>query len=235
MLKNLEEFWETYVMGAGYEIHVPDLDDTVVWPFNQSYGDQCFGCYKAAIQAGLRFPLDKDVEKILDGYCLGVWQLTPNSWVNVLGYVAACNMQGVKPGFEAFASMHYLSKAPKVVDPRFMMTRGEESKWKDWRNRFYIISLLNTRWNQKYNSWNRNPFLLGQKAILPPVLDEGCDQILTHGLFKVSTKTLEGGNEREIIPHSYIPRFEWLRDPFYLAACGLSIRKTKGSWSDETI
>ena len=116
-LKGLDEFRDTYVMGAGYEVKVPALTDAVVWPLNQSYQDTAFGCYAAVIQAGLRFPLDPAIEGILDGYRLGIWQLTPNSWVNILGYVAACRMQNVEPGFEAFASMHYLSKASQSAGP----------------------------------------------------------------------------------------------------------------------
>ena len=79
MRKNLDDFRDTYVMGAGYRINVPALDDSAVWPLVQSYGDRCLGCYATTIQAGLRFPLDPAIERILDVYRLGIWQLAPNS------------------------------------------------------------------------------------------------------------------------------------------------------------
>ena len=49
-------------MDHGYILRVPDAEDTVVQPEGSRYGDECFGCYEAAIQPSLRFPLHPAVE-----------------------------------------------------------------------------------------------------------------------------------------------------------------------------
>ena len=166
---------------------------TIVWEHNIEHADKYFGYYEAAIDASLRFPLHPAVKDILAGYRLGLWQLTPNSWVNILGFVAACEMQGVTPGFEVFANMHYLSQAPKsdggwytlTTHLEFMMTLSKPSKWRNWRHRFYYISSSNRAENLEFNSWNDCPPLLSKKALLPIVPTEGWKEILDPNLFGV--------------------------------------------------
>ena len=92
MEKGLEVFKSKRPLGDGYSIWVPPEIGTIAWPDDQSNANKYFGCYEAAFLAGLRFPLHDTIKAILRGYGLGMWQLTPNSWVNILGYIAACEM-----------------------------------------------------------------------------------------------------------------------------------------------
>lgn len=50
--------------------------------------------YESVIDLGLIFPLHPFILEVLDGYELGLWQLTPNSWTNILGYIATCELRG---------------------------------------------------------------------------------------------------------------------------------------------
>lgn len=238
MKEKLYTFLSDHEMGPNFNLFVPDPEDAVVWPETISYGDACFGCYEAAIKAGLRFPLHPAVQKILDGYEVGLWQLAPNSWFNILGYVAGCEMYRVEPNFEAFTHMNYLSRTPKASGTGwyqltshkgFLMTRGKENKWKDWRNTFYLIQTSDPLLNKRYNRWNRNPPLLAGGAGMPPVPRQARGEILDRGLFKVKTQFNPTSGAREQVPLYCIPEFKWLYDEYFLAACGLSSRASRGS------
>ncbi|XP_021762948.1 uncharacterized protein LOC110727675 [Chenopodium quinoa] len=45
------------------------------------------------------------------------------------------------------------------------MAVGKENKWKDCRTKFYIVKSADSRLNQKYNRWNKDPPLLADKAM----------------------------------------------------------------------
>ena len=238
MQEKVESFIANHTMGPDFLVFVPDPEDTVVWPAGTSYDSACFGCYEAAIKAGLRFPLHPAVQRILDGYELGLWQLAPNSWVNVLGYVAGCELHGVEPSFEAFAHMNYLSRTPKaggtgwyqLTSHRgYLMTRGKANKWKDWRSTFLIIESSDTELNKRFNRWNRNPPLLAGGRSMPPVPPKAKKEILDKGLFKVESKVNSTSGVREQVPLHCVPSFKWLYDEYFLAACGLSSRCSRGS------
>ena len=72
MASGLANFRRKVVLGYGYTLSVPNEGDTITWPSLASYQDKAFGCYEAAFQAGLCFPLHPAVERILDGYELGI-------------------------------------------------------------------------------------------------------------------------------------------------------------------
>ena len=85
-------------------------------------------------------------------------------------------MLEVDPSFEAFAHMHYLSRAPAKggegwytlsTCKGYMMAVGKENKWKDWRTKFYIVHSSDSQLNQKYNRWNKDPSLPAGKSALP--------------------------------------------------------------------
>ena len=76
---------------------MPPEMGTIVWEDNQQNANGYFGCYEAASLVGRRFHLHNTIKAILRGYGLGIWQLTPNSWVNILNYISACEMQNIKP------------------------------------------------------------------------------------------------------------------------------------------
>ena len=237
MASGLANFRRKVVLGYGYTLSVPNEGDTITWPSLASYQDRAFGCYEAAFQAGLRFPLHPAVERILDGYQLGIWQLVPNSWINILGYVAACEMLQVEASFEAFAHMHYLSRAPArggegwytlTTCKGYMMAVGKENKWKDWRTKFYIVKSADSRLNQKYNRWNKDPPLLAGRSALPPIPRRAKEEIMDAGLFTVSVWTNDEG-DKEVTPQCYLPLYKWFEEGTFLAACGLSSEMPRGS------
>lgn len=216
-------------VGKDWEIRVPPVNAAVVWTDDLDHADDFFGCYEAAFKAGLRFPLHPCIKDILLGYDLGVWQLTPNSWVNILGYIAACELQEVNPSWEAFAHMHYLSRAPGgwnawytlTTNQEYMMTLEKPSKWTNWKSKFYVVSSPSTSLNHRLRRYNKHPALLGKKCALPKVPSEAWDQIMETGLFLKTTHLMEDGSEI-IVPKFWVPLPEWFRDESFLSLCNLS-------------
>jgi hypothetical protein len=215
-------------LGDGYKIRVPPELGTIAWGDDQQNANSYFGCYEAAFKAGLRFPLHQAVRAILRGYGLGLWQLTPNSWTNILGYVAACEFQGLNPGWEAFASMHYLSRSPGgwrawytlTTQPQYMMTLDKVSKFDGWKHRFYLMSAPTRRENYEFRLYNKKPDLLGRKCALPRIPEEDFDKIIEADFFGLTDATLSTG-ETIKVPKNWIPKSAWFRDECFLAACGL--------------
>ena len=111
-LKYLTADFTTYrdehPMGAGFKLKLSGDQWHVVTRRTDVRG--YFGCYRAAIDQGLRFPLHPFVWDIFEKYDIGLWQLTPNSWANIFGYLATCNVKGFKPDFGVFAGMHTITK-----------------------------------------------------------------------------------------------------------------------------
>jgi len=167
----VEETRRTIIFGPGYDVRVPKVGSNVrVLP------EGCIPVYEAVLDLGLRFPLHPFVLEILDGYDLGLWQLTPNSWANIFGYMATCELKGYHMSFHSFAHMHFLIKVGQSCDawyfwstrPSFLMTTSKSNKWKDWRNRFLYIKLDDISLCRRLNRANPNPYLCGRDADLPP-------------------------------------------------------------------
>ena len=112
MKSKLHAFRRTHEMGEGYTIKPCEKNGHVLLTQRSENADQFFGCYEAVIQAGLRFPVHPAINSIIADYDIGLCQLTPNSWFNVLGYIVGCELHGVHPSFAAFAHMHYMTRAP---------------------------------------------------------------------------------------------------------------------------
>ena len=189
MERSLGAFVMKRPLGDGYTLRPPTKGTTVVWSDARPNANRYFGCYEAAFLAGVRFPLHPTIRAILRGYDLGIWQLTPNSWVNILGYIAACEMQGLNPGWEAFAHMHYLSRSPGgwrawytlTTLPNYLMTLDKPSKWHTWKGRFYLASAPSRQENHELRRYNKKPDLLGQKCALPTVPSDDYDQYWRRG------------------------------------------------------
>ncbi|XP_021739818.1 uncharacterized protein LOC110706234 [Chenopodium quinoa] len=224
MQNNLADFVLKRPLGTGYRLVVPPAKGTIAWEDDQCNADDWFGCYEAAFLAGLRFPLHDTIKAILRGYGLGIWQLTPKCWVNILGYIAACEMQDLNPGWEAFAHMHYLSRSPGgwrawytlTTYPQYLMTLDKPSKWLDWKSHFYLVKAPTNEENREFPTYNRKPELLGQKCQMPPVPERDREAILDSHFFELVPSTLSTG---EVIR---VPKHEFLRDEAFLSACGLS-------------
>ncbi|XP_021741963.1 putative DNA helicase INO80 [Chenopodium quinoa] len=59
------------------------------------------------------------------------------------------------------------------------------------------------------------------------------EEILDKGLFKVDIQANRETREREFIPQSYIPKYNWLYNGTYLAACSLSVEEPRDKAMDK--
>ncbi|XP_021714828.1 uncharacterized protein LOC110682790 [Chenopodium quinoa] len=202
----------------------------MAWDDDIDNADHYIVYYEAVIEAGLRFPLYTGIRKILKGYDLGVWQLTPNLWVNILSYITACELQNISPSFSAFAHMHYLSKAPGghgawytlSTLPQYLMSLDKVSKWSGWKDKFYLISSPTLRHNRTLRWYYTEPTLLGRKCPLPELSNKAREQIMEPGLFETTTEPM-GDGTHIIVPKNWIPHPDYFKDECFLSACGLSL------------
>lgn len=107
---NLKHFSLTIPM-PGYSFLLPSRKDTIV-----SASSGHFAIYRLALDAGLRFPLHTFISRFLHYYNIDYNQLTPNSWQNIMTFLAICDLKSVTPSLPAFTQMHYVSKVPKTVE-----------------------------------------------------------------------------------------------------------------------
>ena len=233
-----EAFKEQHPFGEEWDIIVPPADAVLAWGDDIENADNYFVCYEAVIEAGLRFPLHRGIRKILKGYDLGVWQLTPNSWVNILSYIAACEFQDIEPSFTAFAHMHYLKSAPGGFGawytistlPEYLMSLDKVSKWGGWKDKWYLVSSPSIRMNKILRRYNKEPALIGQKAVRPALTSNAREQIIEPEFFKTTTEPLGDGSQI-VVPKNWIPHPDFFKDERFLSACGLSTMFPKGSSS----
>ena len=80
LTRRWKEFQAKYNFGPDYSIRKPILGSNVV-----GYSKKYVPVYWPVLEAGLRFPLHPMILEILRGYELALWQITPNSWLNILG------------------------------------------------------------------------------------------------------------------------------------------------------
>ncbi|XP_021727448.1 uncharacterized protein LOC110694587 [Chenopodium quinoa] len=228
-------FKEKHPFRRGWEIIVPPAHAVMAWGDDIDHADDYFICYEAVIEADLRFPLHPGIRKILKGYDVGVWQLTPNSWVNILSYIAACEFQNINPSFSAFADMYYLSKAPGghgawctlTTLPQYLMTLDKVSKWSGWKHKFYLISTPTLRHNRTLRRYNTEPALLGRKCPLPALSTKVREQIMESGFCETTTESM-GDGTHIIVPKNWIPHLDFFKDECFLSACGLSTMFPRG-------
>ena len=234
MIKGLENFRRRHEMGNGYTIRPCDEDGHVLITRRVENAEEYFGCYEATIQAGIRFPLHPAISEILSGYDVGLFQLSPNSYFNILGYIVGYTLQKVTPTFTAFSFMHYMTRAPYgekwfILNTRkeYMMTLSKNNKWKDWKHRFYYIhATQQAASNFKLNRFNEEPPLLGKVPDTPLLTLKDRKEIIEPGLFEV--EELEHEGVMLSVPKFYAPRYEWLMSSVFLSAFGLSDQYTPG-------
>lgn len=156
--------------GPGYEMRLPASEASTihdVWPDK-------FLVYSGALKSGLRFLVHPLVEEVLDGFDLGLAQLTPNSWSSVLGYVAKCEMKGLKPSFNAFLRLVRPHKAKGAKELFELANRGEyhitfdkPSKHHFWRLRWVAIWTDDEVMELKFGRWQLMPRFLGGSEDFP--------------------------------------------------------------------
>jgi hypothetical protein len=64
--------------------------------------------FKSFFRAGLRFPLNEMIGKVLDYYEIYLHQLTPNAVIRLSVFIWALRSQGMSPNAEAFYRVHEL-------------------------------------------------------------------------------------------------------------------------------
>jgi hypothetical protein len=94
-------FRDISVVRAGGENNVPllEADEVVV--------------YRSFMKAGLRFPLDKLLVKVLRTFEIYLHQLTPEAIIKVGIFIWAMRSQGLKPNAKCFCNIHELSYETK--------------------------------------------------------------------------------------------------------------------------
>lgn len=129
----------------------------------------CFGVYKEVLDYGLRFPVNPFIIKVLETYYIGLCQLTPISWLHILGSLATCNMKNMRPSLVAFLYMHTLTKFTKGCRPGwfqlannsgYITAREKPNKVQSWRNDFIFMRHPKKEVVDMLKVWNYEPHLL---------------------------------------------------------------------------
>ncbi|KAJ8441091.1 hypothetical protein Cgig2_000352 [Carnegiea gigantea] len=124
-----------YLVPAGYTFVIPEVDATV----NESPA-KCIAFYRAALNHGLRFPLQPVIEEILNKYEMAPAQVMPTSWHNICSFIMICDLRGLTCTACAFSLTHTVQKVPKETGhlgwycfnnrPSFLMAIEKKSKVK---------------------------------------------------------------------------------------------------------
>lgn len=160
---SLGEYRAACAFGSGYKVKMPKKGSKVT-----EVPPNCVPVYESSLDLGLRFPLHPFITTVLYGYELGIWQLTPNSWTNILGYIATCELRGYPLSFAVFCKMHTLTRVSSDCDAwfvlstkkNFMMTAFKPSKWDNFINRFFYIEMTDTELVDRLACWNATPYLV---------------------------------------------------------------------------
>ena len=214
-------------MGDGYRLNLPHDESTCVTKRRDVRG--YFGCYRAALDMGLRFPINPFVWDILEKYNIGLWQLTPNSWANIFGYLATCNIKGFKPDFCVFANMHSITKHAASCDgwfvlstlPGYSVVVNKSSKWNNWKQRFYVMKTVHKDMAARFNMFNAEPLWLGKDPHLerPPVDPRLADQL---EYFQVKKIALGTKGDKMVVPCKWVPDARLLLDHNFQAFSGIN-------------
>ncbi|XP_056691732.1 uncharacterized protein [Spinacia oleracea] len=216
-------------VGEGYQMRVPaGLDSTV-----SLLAEGEFPVYAAAIKLGMRFPPHPFVVEVLDGFNIGVAQLTPNSWADIFGYIAKCALNNVEPSFNAFLHLVSLSRSPSAAKGWFNLSSrgtyqivvGKLSKWHMWRKRWVVFYTDDQEMYDRMSRWNRKANYMDRDEPLPPLTAEEWDQIMV--LFKANTHHLTVDKTFHV-PAEWLPHISQFRNEAFLAAVGLGYSMTRG-------
>lgn len=174
--------WRGYLHREGYEYMSPSmLARGMTLGCQERTSPQCngeFAVYAATVDLGLRFPPHLFVCEILDGFNLGVAQLTPNLWATILGYIAKCELKHLPMTFSSFLRMVTLSRAPKSAEgwfslgcrPGYMMVVKKPSKHHNWRRRWVVFHTNNMEMYHRMGRWEASPNFLKKDDSLPLIL-----------------------------------------------------------------
>ena len=90
-----------YFIPARYEIELADPGKRVDLP-----PTGCLGVYEEALKASFRFPLHPFVVQLLNIYLISPFQITPNSWRFVIGFLSLCFLRNVQPIVNMFRACY---------------------------------------------------------------------------------------------------------------------------------
>ncbi|XP_056684999.1 uncharacterized protein [Spinacia oleracea] len=216
-------------VGEGYQMRVPaGLDSTV-----SLLAEGEFPVYAASIKLGMRFPPHPFVVEVLDGFNIGVAQLTPNSWADIFGYIAKCALNDVEPSFNAFLHLVSLSRSPSAAKGWFNLSSrgtyqtvvGKLSKWHMWRKRWVVFYTDDQEMYERMSRWNCDANFMDRDEPLPPLTAEEWDQIMV--LFRANTYHLTVDKSFHV-PAEWLPHISQFRNEAFLAAVGLGYSMTRG-------
>jgi hypothetical protein len=88
-------------VGGENNVPLPEADEVVV--------------YRSFMKAGLRFPLDKMLVKVLKTFQIYLHQLTPEAIIKMGIYIWDMRSQGLEPNAKCFCNMHELSYETKAT------------------------------------------------------------------------------------------------------------------------
>lgn len=226
LVANTKAFKKSLRLGSGYRIKIPTPSLTIC--------EGCIPVYAAMLEAGVRFPLHPFIAELLRAYDLGIAQLTPNSWHNVVSFLAVCELNGVPASVNAFIAIHNLLIAPKSREGCCLLSNKSEyvtaynkpSKYKNWRSRFIYIKCSDSQEVERLSRWNPTPNFFGRSSIPPRLSSEEWDFVDAH--FHVP-KGEEMRRRRIALPKHWLPDPDYFKDSVFLAAVGLSSHMDKGS------
>ena len=225
---NIKKYREYCDFGEGYKLGFPKPTTVVSHLCPRSVP-----VYEAVIDLGLRFPLHPFILEVLEGYGLGIWQITPNSWTNIFGYIATCELMGYPLSFPLFAFMHKLSRVCATTNSwyilstrrSFMMTFSKPSKWKNWHGKFLYVTFDDEALWKILTRRNSEPYLLGANPDLPPIHPDH-EFVLEDRLFE--TDVFISQKKRLIVPRVWTPDWTFFRHENFLCATGLILSRDRG-------
>lgn len=169
---------------SGYSFVLLGKEDTIISPPTGH-----FAVYRLALDARLRFPLHPFISRLLHHYNLGHNQLAPNSWQNILTFLAVYELKGVIPSLVAFAQIHYVSKVPKTIDRawfRVCNRHGYLTSWDKtsnmhaWKAEFLFVQAPNEAVARSCRYFSRAPTNNGKTTSFLELEDDSAEEMMEY-------------------------------------------------------
>lgn len=186
-----------------------------------------------ALGAGLRFPLHPFITQLLYYYNIGLNQLAPNSWQNILTFIAIFEFKGVDPSMAAFSQMHYVSKVPKTVNGSwvsvcnrqgYMTSWDKTSKMHAWKAEFLFVQAPNEAVARRYRFTSRSATNTGRTASFLELENSSAEELMEY--FEVSEYSINEISFKG--PSNWIPIKEMFYSDDFLVSAGLRSTADRG-------
>lgn len=157
--KNGKQFRKGLRLRDGLTFFIPS-PGTVITYFEENE----FGVYKATLTLGLRFPCHPFICTICYRYNIGIAQLTPPSWQNILTFIAVCEIKNLALSFYVFLSLHFLNRLSKSEPgvhcwyaiqngPGFLTAVDKASKVHRWKYEFVFFQYDDLDFVRRMQRW----------------------------------------------------------------------------------